>query len=78
MSALTPDQAAEVRAIVAEMIGQALRGADERTRAIVTNMTTVSIDDVLMAHSPSFRRERGARQAEAQATGCLDQQGHRQ
>jgi len=30
MSALTPEQAAEVRAIVAEMVGQTLRGVNER------------------------------------------------
>lgn len=39
MSALTPDQAAEVRAIVAEMIGQALQGSDERVRAASREVT---------------------------------------
>ncbi|WP_157092811.1 hypothetical protein [Sphingomonas hankookensis] len=30
MSSLTPEQVAEVRAIVAEMLGQTLRGVNER------------------------------------------------
>lgn len=35
MSALTPEQDAEVRAIIAEMIGQALNGANERVLRLV-------------------------------------------
>lgn len=30
MSSLTPEQVAEVRAIIAEMLGQTLRGVNER------------------------------------------------
>lgn len=54
MSALTPEQANEVRAIVAEMIGDALRGANNRiSRQISGAIVLLPIFHAQRDRSPS-------------------------
>lgn len=50
MSSLTPEQAAEVRAIVAEMVGQALRGVQERITGRICEAQSAC--DVVGCNSP--------------------------
>ena len=52
MSALTPEQATEVRAIVAEMMSRALRGANVRVSAVVGELSPEIFSAISSAAGP--------------------------